>query len=199
VVDVNTVTVITPHIPTRAFELTRAVASVAAQTYQPSEHIISTDVAHAGSAATRNRALYHAMTTWVAFLDDDDEFMPNHLDTLVRAASLSGAAVVYTGCKVLDANGLIIPLREEWGRFGEPFDGELLRRKAYLPVTSLVHTTLAKQALFDPPAHAPDSNYDDWGFYLRLLDLGAKFLHVPEVTWVWYHHGNNTSGRPDRW
>jgi glycosyltransferase involved in cell wall biosynthesis len=195
----NAVTVVTPHIPKRAFELTRAVSSVAAQTLQPSEHIISTDQTHAGAAATRNRALYHASTTWVAFLDDDDELLPQHLDVLLQNAMRSGATVVYSGCRVLDPKGMVIPLREEWGRFGEAFDGELLKRKAYLPVTSLVHTTLAKQALFGPPAAAPDSDYDDWGFYLRLLGLGAAFLHVPEVTWIWHHHGNNTSGRGDRW
>lgn len=188
-----------PHIPTRQFELTRAIASVAAQVRQPNDVIISTDVAHAGSAATRNRALYHVTTTWTAFLDDDDELLPQHLDVLLRAALCSGASVVYSGCKVIDQRGIVIPLREEWGRFGETFDAELLQTKAYLPVTSLVHTTLAKQALFGPPAHAPDSNYDDWGFYLRMFGLGASFLHVPEVTWNWHHHGLNTSGRPDRW
>ena len=135
----------------------------------------------------------------IIFLDDDDEFMPQHLEVLLQNAMRSGATVVYSGCRVLDPNGMVIPLREEWGRFGEPFDAELLKRKAYMPVTSLVHTTLAKQALFGPPAAAPDSDYDDWGFYLRLLGLGASFLHVPEVTWVWHHHGQNTSGRGDRW
>lgn len=193
------VTVVTPHIPARQFELTRAVASIAAQTHQPDDIIISTDVAHAGSAATRNRALYHAVTTWVAFLDDDDEMLPMHLEVLVENAVRSGSNVVYTGCKVVDSKGMIIPSREEWGRFGQVFDGELLQQKAYLPVTSLVHTSLAKQALFGPPESDPNSDYDDWGFYLRLLRLGAVFLHVPEVTWVWNHHGSNTSGRGDRW
>lgn len=195
----DTVTVITPHIPARQFELTRAVASVAAQTRQPDDHIISTDRTHAGSAATRNRAMYHAATYWLAFLDDDDEMLPTHLETLLQSAQCTGASVVYSGCKVLDAQGGVVPVRDEWGRFGMPFDGELLQTRAYLPVTSLVHAGLAKQALFGPPAQAPDSDYDDWGFYLRLLGLGAAFLHVPEVTWVWHHHGANTSGRGDRW
>lgn len=195
----DTVTVVMPHIPTRQFELTRAIASVAAQTVHPDDVIIATDRGRAGSAATRNRALYHASTSWTAFLDDDDEFLPKHIEVVLNHALRTGASVVYTGCRVVDAQGLIIPLHDEWGRFGQPFDGELLQTKAYLPVTSLVLTSLAKQALFGPPASVPDSNYDDWGFYLRLLALGASFSHVPEVTWVWHHHGDNTSGRPDRW
>lgn len=193
--------VVTPHIPTRAGELIRAVSSVAAQTLQPDAHIITTDNYHAGAAETRNSALFPAFSVanWIAFLDDDDEFMPNHLQVLREAANSSGVDVVYSGCLVLDVDLQEIPLRDEWGRFGRGFDPQLLREKAYLPVTSLVKAELAVQALFGPPATHPDSEYDDWGFYLRLLDLGAKFLHVPEVTWIWHHHGKNTSGQGDRW
>lgn len=193
------VTVIVPHIATRQFELTRAVASVAAQTHQPTEVIVAFDRKHDGSAATRNRVLQHVTTTWVAFLDDDDELFPNHLELLVGYGLREGATVIYPGCRVVDAEGATLPLQEEWGRFGKPFDGDLLRKQSYIPVTSLVNTSLAKQALFGPPACAPTSDYDDWGFYLRLLALGARFTHVPEVTWVWHHHGQNTSGRGDRW
>ncbi len=195
----STVAVITPHIPTREFELTRAVASVAAQTVQPDFHIIATDRGHWGSARVRNRALFAADTTWVAFLDDDDEFLANHLEVSLQAADESGADVIYAGCVVVDHEGNDVPIREEWGRFDQKFDPEILRMKAYLPVTSLVRTGLAKLALFGPPDHQPNSLYDDWGFYLRLLDLGAVFTHVPEVTWVWHHHGKNTSGQASRW
>lgn len=193
------VTVIIPHIPTRSFELTRAVASVESQTHMPENYIIAVDTRREGAAATRNRALYQAATTWVAFLDDDDELLPNHLETLVTTALRSGVSIVYSGCRVVDAQNAPIPMKEEWGRFGQSFDPDLLQRKAYLPVTCLAYAQLAKQALFGPPEHEPASDYDDWGFYLRMLGLGASFLHVPEVTWVWHHHGENTSGRSDRW
>lgn len=199
--NIDSIAVVTPHIPTRTDELVRAVMSVTAQTLQPDEHIIVTDNRHDGAARTRNRAMYPVLTDWIAFLDDDDEFMPNHLEVLYNAAIRSdiNVDVVYSGCQVLDGDLNEIPRREEWGRFGQLFDPELLRTKAYMPVTSLVKTDLAVQALFGPPATHPDSEYDDWGFYLRLLDLGAKFLHVPEVTWIWHHHGKNTSGQSDRW
>lgn len=196
----NQVTVIIPHIPSRVDKLARALASVTAQTYPARDVIIASDLFKEGSAATRNRPLLTGIATdWVAFLDDDDVWLPHHLETLIAAARATGAQVVYPGCVVVDGNGFQIPRREEWGRFGRPFDAELLRRKAYLPVTSLVDAELACKALFGPPTTHPDSDYDDWGFYLRLLDLGATFLHVPEITWIWHHHGANTSGRPDRW
>jgi hypothetical protein len=194
------VTVIIPHIPSRVDQLTRAMYSVAVQTHPARNVVVAADLYADGSAITRNRALMANIdTTWVAFLDDDDELMPNHLEVLTRAAAITSAQVVYPGCMVLDPQGFRLPMQPEWGRFGKPFDPDLLRQQSYIPVTSLVRTGLARRALFGPPATHPDSDYDDWGFYLRLLDLDAAFHHVPQVTWKWHHHGRNTSGRPDRW
>lgn len=195
----DTVTVVIPHIPVRPNALARAVKSVATQTSRPDAVHIEMDIHRTGSAATRNRALAAVRTRWVAFLDDDDLFEPNHLATLLDRVSLdANVDVIYTGCTVIGPDGREVPLREEWGRFGQAFDADLLRQKSYLPVTSLVRADLARRALFGPPA-GTDSDYDDWGFYVRLLDLGARFEHIPVRTWVWNHHGRNTSGRPDRW
>lgn len=193
------VTAVIPTIIPRRNFLKRAVQSVYDQTHQPIEFAIALDRRHAGSAVTRNRALSMATTEWVAFLDDDDSWLPHHLETLLHAAEETGADVIYSGCQVVNGRGEEIPRQEEWGRFGKPFDGELLRKMSYLPVTSLVRTKLAQAALFGPPADHADSDYDDWGFYVRLLDGGAKFHHVPEVTWIWPHWGGGTSGRGDRW
>lgn len=191
------VSVITPHIPVRPNSLARALKSAATQTVKPTDLIIATDLTKEGAAPTRNRALAKATTTWVAFLDDDDLWMPNHLQVLLDAAEVTGADMVYSGCQVIGPDGQrVVKRREEWGRFGMPFNAELLREKSYLPVTSLVRTSLAQRAWFEAPE---GSLYDDWGFYLRLLDLGARFHHVPEVTWIWHHNGKNTSGQPDRW
>jgi hypothetical protein len=133
----------------------------------------------------------------VALLDDDDEFEPQHLAELVACAEQTGADVVYSGCTVVGPDGQEIPLREEWGRFGRPFDPDLLRRKSYLPVTSLVRTELAHAVGgFRCP---PGSVYDDHGFYLALLDAGAKFVHAPIRSWRWFHHSGCTSGEATRW
>lgn len=193
------VTVVIPHIPTRRMRLHRALASVVEQV-EPARGIrVVTDLYRDGSAITRNRGLHGLDTRWVAFLDDDDELDPEHLRVLLDAALENDVDVVYPGCRVVNPQlGGSIPLQEEWGRFGHDFDADLLREKSYIPVTSLVKSSIAQRALFGPPAGV-DSDYDDWGFYLRCLDLGARFLHVPHVTWTWHHHGRNTSGRPDRW
>jgi glycosyltransferase involved in cell wall biosynthesis len=193
------VTLIIPHMPTaqREVMLERAVLSVQAQTVKPDNVIVMADTEKQGAAAMRNAALEQVTTTWVAFLDDDDELLPQHLSTLLSYAyNIPGADVLYPGCRVFDGHGREVPRHMEWGRFLQDFDPELLRRKSYIPVTSLVRSSFAKQAKFAAPA---GSVYDDWGFYLQLLDLGAKFLHVPVVTWYWHHHGNNSQGLPSKW
>ena len=190
------VTVVIPHIPVRGGYLSRALKSVYAQTYQPDVVIVVTDKEHQGSAATRNRAIAGITTEWVAWLDDDDEFYPDHLKACLAAARVYGADVIYPGCDV-ERDGNLIPRQEEWGRYGEPFDPDLLREKSYIPVTSLVRTELLhKTRGFEA---APGSAYDDWGLYLQLLDVGAKFHHLPRVTWKWNHGDHSTSGSGDRW
>jgi glycosyltransferase involved in cell wall biosynthesis len=194
------ITVVIPHIPPRHVPLLRAIRSVADQLHAADAISIATDTQKRGAGRTRNRALAMARTQWVAFLDDDDFFHRDHLQVLLRHALETDADVVYSSCRVVHTELGEIPRThhgwEEWGRPGKPFDAELLRERSYLPVTSLVKTSLAQRSSFEPP---PDSHYDDWGFYLGLLDLGAKFSHIDEVTWTWTHGDHNTSGKPERW
>lgn len=129
-------------------------------------------------------------TEWVAFLDDDDQFKQNHLERLLATAEETGVDVVYPWPEMV---GMSDPRPD---RFGVPFDPAELRRGSFIPVTSLVRTELAQLAGFKCPS---GSIYDDWGFYLGLLDLGAKFHHLAERTWIWNVQGQNTSGRPERW
>lgn len=186
------VTVIIPTIPPRRNMLRRAVASVMNQTEPPDRIIVEVDKRHDGSAAVRNRALVSVTTKWVAFLDDDDMFMPEHLNRLLLHASATGADVVYPWPEM---NGGPDPSPD---RFGVAFDPDLMRIRSYIPVTSLVRTRAIKayKARFEPWKGTP---YDDWGFYNQLLEGGANFSHLPERTWVWNIHNGNTSGKADRW
>jgi glycosyltransferase involved in cell wall biosynthesis len=191
------VTMIIPHIPTpaRHVMLERALKSVADQTVQPAQTLLMYDDERLGASELRNRMLAMVETKWVAFLDDDDELLPTHIATLTNYARNDDFDVYYPGCRVYDHRGIEIPRRMEWGRFLQPFDAQLLRLTSYIPVTSLVRSELATKAKFEPP---PGSIYDDWGFYLQLLDMGAKFKHVPQITWKWHHHGTNSSGLASR-
>jgi tetratricopeptide (TPR) repeat protein len=49
-----------------------------------------------GAAAARNRALREAQGEVIAFLDDDDLYLPRHVETLVAALGGTGHAFAYT-------------------------------------------------------------------------------------------------------
>jgi glycosyltransferase involved in cell wall biosynthesis len=180
------ITVIVPTIAGREMLLARALASIEAQT-MPCQVVVELDYHRRGAATTRNRALAKVDTEWVAFLDDDDELYPNHLRLCARHARLTGPDVVYPG---YDVDG-----EDPIGCFGIPFDPFLLRRRNYIPVTTLCRTELVRKV--GGFQEHPDENGDpceDWGLWLALLDAGAKFSHLPQRTWLW-HNDNGTRGR----
>ena len=189
------VTVVVPHIASRADMLTRAWGSVRAQTRLPAMIHVEVDRDRAGPGVTRNRALAKVTTEYVAFLDDDDEFLPAHLELLRNCAALTGADVVYPWFNVI---GGADPL----GRFGLPFDAAHLRGANYVPVTVLarIKAIRAVNGFEPPPTYGgAGPTCEDWGLWLKLADAGAKVVHLPERTWNWHHHGRNTGGRTDLW
>jgi glycosyltransferase involved in cell wall biosynthesis len=147
---------------------------------------------------TRQRGLDTVETEWVAFLDDDDEFLPEHLELLMNAALEQDADYVYSWYHVIGGTD---PRPEVFGR---PWDPE---NPVQTTITTLVRTTTAQAAgfLVDPEETddltSPDRHYagEDWRFTQRVNDAGAHIYHLPMKTWNWYHHSGNTSGLPNRW
>ncbi len=186
------ITVIVPTIPPRAETLARALETVAAQTLQPAAVIVEMDDQREGAAAVRNRALKRVETEYVAFLDDDDELLPDHLKLCARYATLSGVDVVYPGYEVVGGEDPV-------NCFGIPFDAGLLKRRNFIPISTLCRTRLAIAAGgFQPRPDEHGDPCEDWGLWLAMLERGAKFGHLPQKTWRW-HLGDTTRGRPDRW
>lgn len=192
------ITVAIPTIPQRRSQLRKAVTSVGVQNYPAAAISIAVDLKGEGSAVTRNRALEAVQTPWVAFLDDDDQLLAHHLEVLAHAAEETGADVVYGLPRVIGPDGQPRVRHWQWGG-PEKFDPELLRQNSYITVSSLVRTDLAKACGgFRYQAADDGGSYDDHGFYLNLLDAGAQFHHIHQETFIWNHHGLNTSGRPDK-
>jgi glycosyltransferase involved in cell wall biosynthesis len=115
----NETTQISAVIPTynRAKTLSRAIDSVFAQSYPVSEVVIvddgSTDNTrdvvkryrdriryvyqpNAGVASARNRLVNEARFDWIAFLDSDDYWLPDHIKRMVNAIEFTkGEAALY--------------------------------------------------------------------------------------------------------
>jgi glycosyltransferase involved in cell wall biosynthesis len=122
-------------VPThdRPDTLREALASIAAQTYDDLEAIVVNDAGadvravvdtfpfarlveheqNRGLAGARNTGIRAARGTYVAYLDDDDIFLPEHLGTLVSVLESTGAAVAYGDAVMVKiAEGLEVELGE---------------------------------------------------------------------------------------
>jgi len=189
------ITVVIPSIPTRTHLLERALASVEAQTWQFQDVIVEFDYDRLGAAVTRQRGLEKVETPWVAFLDDDDEFKPQHLEMLSVAARAADADFVYSWYDVVGGTD---PRPEVFGKVWDP------NHPVQTTITTLVRTDLARDVggfvdEDDGNLLSPDRHYagEDWRFTKRVNDAGAKIHHLPQRTWRWHHHGHNTSGLPN--
>lgn len=181
------VTVCIPSIPPRSSLLGRAMRSVMDQTYQGNlETIVVVDAWKEGAPRTRQKALDRVRTQWVAFLDDDDTFNQNHLESLLRHAFVEDADYVFSWFEVI---GGFDPFPQH---FGKVYD---VNEPHHTTVTTMVRTDLAQSVGFIREGEGGE----DWQFTLGCIAEGAKISHLPERTWRWYHNSGNTSGLPDRW
>lgn len=175
--------------------LDRAMKSVWAQTLLPARVIVAVDSDGEGAAVTRQRGLDAATSDWVAFLDSDDEFLPDHLATL--------AAVVESDEDVIMAYSWFNPvgMPDPLGHFGLPFNPATPH---HTTMTMLVQSGVALQVGFPQGEEGSTAQClnEDWIFLLGLCELavqgGSKIVHVPKRTWNYHKHTGNTSGRAKR-
>lgn len=140
-----------------------------------------------GAARARNIAIEAAQGDHLAFLDDDDLFLEDHLDTAFDALRHTGADLVYTGAFVSDRR---LPAVQDYGVKASN------RRKCYahddnmLMVANYIHTGSVVVRNFSGSAIRFDetlSHCEDWDMWLSLRrTLGFEFTHVNRVTTV-YH------------
>lgn len=187
-----------PTIPVRKEMLGRALLSVHTQTRKPDEIIVRVDTKGQGAAVTRNACWQAATSDYVAFLDDDDEWLPDHLERCLAALEAAKATLAYPWFQLVGwaeatperpdplatmQNGqLVHPLGVPFG----PEQEQHYRKYAFIPITCVVkRTALVQTGGFPVPGSEdwPMEDCEDWGGWLRLLDVGAKFVHVPHRTW----------------
>jgi glycosyltransferase involved in cell wall biosynthesis len=196
------VTVVVPTIPPRADKLQRALRSVANQTVRPRDIVVQSDTGRLGAALNRDAGLARSDSTWTAFLDDDDELEPQHIEHLLNHALSTDADLVYPWFTVIGGTDPF-PFFE-----GQPWDNSNVHQ---VPITFLVKTELAKAVggfsggWSDLGASDAYGNRigEDLHFIHKFVEAGHKIAHLNERTWRWWHWadstGGNTSGLPDRW
>lgn len=178
----------TPDHPDHNGLLARAFESVTRQTHQPDAVVIVNDKQRLGAGPMRQRALDAVDTEWMAWLDSDDEWYPQHLERLLTTAERTGACFVFPW---FDSPG------DPLGHFGLPFNPATPH---HTTITYLVRTSLAKQVGYSTDGIFGSYSNEDWVHLLGLCKLALEqdlpMVHLAERTWYWHMGEHNTSGLP---
>lgn len=170
----------------------RAIRSVLAQTRQPAAIILMNDTAREGAAAGRQRCLDAVDTEWMAWLDSDDEWYPQHAEKLLATAEATGAVFVYPW---FDAPS------DPLGHFGLPFNPATPH---HTTITFLARTELARRVGFGTGFDTLEAGQrfagEDWLHITGMCRIaaaeGLPMVHLAERTWYWHMNGQNSSGVP---
>lgn len=137
-----------------------------------------------GGAAARNTGVLAAAGEYVAFLDDDDEWLPDKLEKqLALFAAADGCLVTYTGYRVVDEAGALVSTKLPSWR-GDILERLLARNEIGTTSTLLCkREALMEAALFDEALPASQ----DYDLYLRLAQR-CTFDYVSEPLVVFHNH-----------
>jgi LmbE family N-acetylglucosaminyl deacetylase/glycosyltransferase involved in cell wall biosynthesis len=135
-----------------------------------------------GRSEAANAGVNAATNAYVVFLDDDDLFYPEHLETLAKAAQSSSHAGWYSDAVSAFLRPGESGAYETHARlrlFEQDYDRELLLIDNYIPLPALLvaRETFLAAGGFDPAFDL----FEDWDFMIRLSQRG-RLLRVPRVT-----------------
>jgi glycosyltransferase involved in cell wall biosynthesis len=198
--------------------IAKAIESCLSQTYTPHEIIVIDDASTDGTAAiaesfpppvrvirlaenmgvsvARNRGVQASTGNWLAFLDADDWFLPEKLESQ-RRCSLDNPQVVliYTGYRMIGIDG-----SESCGQFFWPRElWPTLRYRNPLNLSSVLLRRDAFDAVagFDPAFRTAQ----DWDLWLRLVAIYSvkSFAALPEPLVVYRRVAGSISSNAMRY
>jgi teichuronic acid biosynthesis glycosyltransferase TuaG len=208
------VSVIIPAYNAEAF-LARAIRSVEGQTFRDFEILVvddgstdgTADVAqgfssvryvrgsHLGEAGARNRGLAEAEAGLVAFVDADDEWLPEKLARQVGFMEKLGSAFSYTDSYLVRGDR-----RQRYSTLARPHSGQILAPliddwldQAFLVPTEVVASRALLQVAGGFEEGLPTPGHVDYGLWLKLAIRGARFDYLDEPLALYYRGHESVS------
>ena len=135
-----------------------------------------------GPGPARNRGIAAARGDWIAFLDDDDEWLPEKLARQLAAAPPE-PALLRTLSTVLTPTGRYVWPRRVYDG-AEPIDEYLFDRRAWFKGDGFVQASslMARRELCAALRFADIGQHEDWEFVIRAVkERGCRLVTVPEA------------------
>lgn len=136
-----------------------------------------------GVSRARNLVAQKGSSPWLVFLDGDDKLDRWFLEKVWRRAHIENADVVYPKMAIFTTGELA-----QHGSVdqGIGFNLSRLVRTNYIPVTALCSRSWFERAGgFDSEMQ---NGFEDWELWIRLVELGAKFVYDPMAILYYRHH-----------
>ena len=183
--------------------LTESVKSILSQSYQNFEILVVNDAGvdiseilnnvsdkrirylqhteNKGRSAAKNTGIKSSKGKYIAYLDDDDIYYQDHLETLVNELEKGAFKVAYTDSIE------VVQQKSESGFdnvkqrlvYSQDFDRELLLKTNYIPILNVMHHRDCPEEIgfFDEDL----SVLEDWDFWIR-MSKRTDFVHIQKIT-----------------
>ncbi|WP_347272951.1 glycosyltransferase [Candidatus Kuenenia sp.] len=204
-------------VPTynRPDTLKTTLDSIAAQTYKNIETIVVNDAGedvsgvidtfhdrlsikylvhdkNKGLAASRNTGINAAKGKYIAYLDDDDIFHPDHIETLVTFLETTNYKVAYTDAyrahQEKEDGKYITKGRDV--PYSLDFDYDRILTGNFIPVLCIMHekSCIEKVGMFDETLRS----HEDWDLWMR-MSREFQFAHIKKITceFSWRQDGSS--------
>ena len=157
-------------------------------------YIYSSEFLTLGSA--RKEAIKHAKGEWICFLDTDDLWYPNKLNSQISMASNDSVALIYSGIDNIDISGVSLTRCQPIARRGKLLDN-LLRQFDVNMVTPIVNRQflLDHEITFNDKIHASE----EYNLFLRIAARGI-IRSTSDVHGAYrVYEGSLTDQKMDKW
>lgn len=199
----------------RSAQLERAIKSVQDQTFQDYEHIIVDDAStdkteelvrkyqkederiqyykrdknFGNHSQPKNDGIRLSKGEYIAYLDDDNAYLPTFLDNNLTEIEMSGVDVVYSDMRMFtEKDGK----EEDLGKgIALNYDPQFLLNRNYIDTNMVLHK---RDAVYRVGGWNEDiPRFADWNLFVRMAKAGLSFKRVPVYQTKYYLTDDNSA------